>query len=98
MSKEIVCPHCSNIFPTDNHLTERELEVAGLAVRGMTVTNIGKKLFIAHNTARNHLTNIYAKLMLKDLIDLIKYFLIKEQLTIEEINMYKPERRTEWQE
>jgi DNA-binding NarL/FixJ family response regulator len=44
------------------NLTERELEVLQLLTKGHSTKAIADKLFIAFNTVRSHLKNIYAKL------------------------------------
>ena len=43
-------------------LTEREREVAALAVRGMTSKEIATELFVGVRTVDNHLGRLYAKL------------------------------------
>jgi DNA-binding NarL/FixJ family response regulator len=48
--------------PTNETLTERELEVLRLAARGLTNKQIGYDLDISDRTVQNHLANIYAKL------------------------------------
>ena len=42
-------------------LSEREREVLGLLARGLSNKAIGEALFIAENTVRNHLSNLYDK-------------------------------------
>ena len=43
-------------------LTQREREIALLAVQGLTSKNIGERLFVTSRTVDNHLARIYAKL------------------------------------
>ena len=43
-------------------LTQRELEIAGLAAEGLTNSKIGKQLFISTNTVKMALKSVYAKL------------------------------------
>jgi len=43
-------------------LTQREREIAQLAVRGLTSKAIGERLFVTSRTVDNHLARIYAKL------------------------------------
>ncbi len=43
-------------------LSERECDVLALVVEGFTNRRIGDELGIAHNTVKNHLRSIYAKL------------------------------------
>jgi DNA-binding NarL/FixJ family response regulator len=49
-----------------NPLSERELEVLRLVVKGATNREIATTLFIAEGTVRNHLTNILGKLGVSD--------------------------------
>jgi DNA-binding NarL/FixJ family response regulator len=48
--------------PLGHDLTERELEVLGLVVKGLNNTEIGERLFISTSTVKNHVSNILAKL------------------------------------
>lgn len=43
-------------------VSSREIEVLKLLVEGYNYRNIGKKLFISHNTVKKHVSNIYEKL------------------------------------
>jgi predicted ATPase/DNA-binding CsgD family transcriptional regulator/Tfp pilus assembly protein PilF len=43
-------------------LTDREMQVAGLAARGMSNRGIGQELFITQATAARHIANIFTKL------------------------------------
>ncbi|ACL61478.1 helix-turn-helix transcriptional regulator [Methylobacterium nodulans] len=47
-------------------LTPRELEVLGLMCRGLSNAEIVKKLGVTHNTVRNHIARIYAKIDVHD--------------------------------
>jgi NarL family two-component system response regulator LiaR len=48
--------------PLGHDLTERELEVLGLVVKGLNNTEIGERLFISTSTVKNHVSNILAKM------------------------------------
>lgn len=58
-------------------LTAREREIIGVLVNDESSTNkeIARRLFISDSTLKNHLTMIYAKLGLRNRIDLLKYAL-----------------------
>jgi DNA-binding NarL/FixJ family response regulator len=45
-----------------NNLTQREIEVARLAVEGLTRKEIAARLYIAENAVKIHIAHIYAKL------------------------------------
>lgn len=51
-------------------LTDRELEVVGLACQGLKNKQIAERLFISEATVRNHLTSILGKLELSDRFEL----------------------------
>ncbi len=53
-------------------LTSRELEVARLAVEGLTTREIGERLFIGRRTVETHLTNAYAKLGVRSRVELVR--------------------------
>ncbi len=46
----------------ETNLTDRELEILELVVKGLNYQEIGVKLFISPNTVRKHIQNIYQKL------------------------------------
>ena len=48
--------------PPGHDLTERELEVLALIIKGLNNTEIGEQLFISTSTVKNHVSNILAKL------------------------------------
>lgn len=47
-------------------LTSMELEVLQLVAEGLTAREIGEQLFIAEKTVKNHLTNVYRKLNVRN--------------------------------
>jgi DNA-binding NarL/FixJ family response regulator len=52
-------------------LTDRELEVLDLAAGGVNNQGIARRLSISEKTARNHISNIFAKLQVADRAQLI---------------------------
>jgi NarL family two-component system response regulator LiaR len=54
----------SDLPPTEEPLTEREVEVLRLVAKGLSNQEIGQKLFISERTTRTHVSNILDKLHL----------------------------------
>ncbi len=52
----------SNLPPTDEPLTEREMDVLKLVAQGMTNQGIADQLVISEGTVRTHVSNILSKL------------------------------------
>ncbi|WP_176719890.1 LuxR C-terminal-related transcriptional regulator [Desulfuribacillus alkaliarsenatis] len=59
-------------FKQDYKLTDREMEITELLVRGYTYKAIAKTLFISENTMKYHAKNIYQKLNVKSKMELIR--------------------------
>ena len=53
----------SEVFP---ELTAREHEVLDLIARGLSNTEISRRLFVSPKTVRNHISNIFTKLRVAD--------------------------------
>ena len=51
--------------PTQLGLSKREVEVLGLLAEGLSNQEVADKLFVSLNTAKTHISNIYAKLNVK---------------------------------
>jgi NarL family two-component system response regulator LiaR len=54
----------SDLPPTEEPLTEREVDVLKLVAQGLTNQEIAEKLFIGEGTVRTHVSNILSKLHL----------------------------------
>ena len=54
-------------------LTMREKEIVQLVVSGLTTVEIAEKLFLSTNTIETHRRNIYRKLNIKNLPDLVNF-------------------------
>jgi NarL family two-component system response regulator LiaR len=54
----------SKLPPTEEPLTEREMEILQLVARGLSNQQIAEELVISERTARTHISNILAKLHL----------------------------------
>jgi len=54
----------SNLAPTEDPLTAREVEILKLVAQGMSNQEIAEKLVISERTVRTHVTNILGKLHL----------------------------------
>ncbi|HWB64669.1 MAG TPA: response regulator transcription factor, partial [Chitinophagales bacterium] len=47
---------------SDYNLSEREKEVLGFLVKGLSLKQIGDQLFVSRETVKSHIKNIYSKL------------------------------------
>ncbi len=56
----------STVTSTDGDITTREREVLRLLVAGYSNREIGRALFVAEGTVKNHVSNILAKLGVRD--------------------------------
>jgi len=65
----------SSVSSSGESLTPREKEVLQLVAQGATNKEIASQLFIAENTAKNHLRNILAKLHLQNRVQAAAYAL-----------------------
>jgi len=61
-------------FKSDKNLTEKEMEVVKLLLRGYTYKAMSENLFISENTLKYHIKNIYQKLNINNKMELIKLF------------------------
>ena len=58
---------------TLDDLTERELEVFRLVVRGLSNAEIGQELYISETTVKTHITHILQKLDLRDRVQAVVF-------------------------
>ncbi len=72
--------HTSNLPPTKEPLTEREMDVLRLVAQGMTNQEIAESLVIGEGTVRTHVSNILGKLHLANRTQAALYAL-REGLT-----------------
>lgn len=68
--------HMNNELSDNNkpELTEREIEIANLAAKGLTNKEIGEKLFITQNTVKTMLKRVFEKLEINSRAMLRQYF------------------------
>jgi len=59
--------------PRPGILTRREQEILAYLGQGLTNRELGKKLFIAENTVKNHVKNLLEKLLLHNRSQLVAY-------------------------
>jgi NarL family two-component system response regulator LiaR len=74
----------SALPPTEQPLTEREVEVLRLVAEGLSNPEIGKKLFISERTVRNYVTTILDKLHLANRVQAALYALREGLATLDE--------------
>lgn len=76
--------HPSHLPPTENPLTEREMEVLKCVARGLSNTDIAAKLSISEWTVRTHTRNILDKLHLANRVQAALYALREGIITLSE--------------
>ena len=64
-------------------LTERELEVLRFVAQGQSNREIGRELYIAENTVKNHVRNILEKLHLHSRMEAVVYAMREKLLEVE---------------
>ncbi len=74
----------SDLPPTDDPLTEREVDVVKLVAQGLTNQEIAESLFISERTVGNHIGNILGKLHLANRTQAALYALRKGLANLED--------------
>lgn len=74
----------SELPPTEEPLSEREVEVLQLVARGLSNRQISEELVISERTARTHISNILAKLHLANRTQATLYALRRGIATLDE--------------
>ncbi|WFR58987.1 LuxR C-terminal-related transcriptional regulator [Anaerocolumna sp. AGMB13025] len=71
--KSIIMINKKYFFQSTSKLSKREIEIAGLAVDGLTNKEIGEQLFISANTVKMAIKSIYCKLSINNRLLLKDY-------------------------
>ena len=85
----IIASQVLNLFKKQNKippaeqfdLSERELEILSLLVKGLSYKMISEKCFISYNTVNSHVKNIYKKLQVNSVAEAVSKA-IKEQIIL----------------
>jgi DNA-binding NarL/FixJ family response regulator len=67
----------------DNEITKRELEIIELFAEGFNYKEVADKLNISSNTVESHKKNIFEKLEINSIVELVKYAIKHGIITIE---------------
>ena len=65
--------HHDDYFAKTYTLSKREVEIIGLIKNGDSSSQIAQKLFVSYETIKSHKKNIYLKLGINKLIDLVQF-------------------------
>ena len=74
--------HLSDIKP---HLTHREVEIVRCAGEGKTGKETASVLMLSEKTVRNHISNIYRKFEIRNMVGVLKLAVSKGILPVEEL-------------
>jgi NarL family two-component system response regulator LiaR len=74
----------SGLPPTEEPLTEREVEVLSLVAQGLTNQEIADRLYVSERTVRTHVSNILSKLHLANRTQAALYALRKGLASLDE--------------
>lgn len=78
----------SSLPPSDESLTEREVEVLILVARGLPNQNIANALIISERTVRTHVSNILSKLHLANRTQAALYALKEGLITLDQMQAW----------
>ncbi len=78
----------SSLPPSDESLTEREVEVLILVARGLPNQNIANALIISERTVRTHVSNILSKLHLANRTQAALYALKEGLITLDQMHAW----------
>lgn len=73
LSGKAVALHQDDDFVKRFKLSPREIEIIGLIKRGFATPDIAKQLFLSDETIKTHRKNIYYKLSISNLAELIRF-------------------------
>lgn len=69
--------HHDDYFVKEFSLSKREIEIIKLLINGHSSVQIAEKLFVSFETVKSHKKNIYFKLGINKLADLVQFAITK---------------------
>ena len=76
------------------HLTHREIEIVRCAVEGKTARETASVLMLSRRTEQNHISNIYQKFGIRNMVGVLKLAVSKGILSIDELMTFAAKKES----